>query len=79
MASRLLLAAEWWYASHNSRLMAEDVPPELRRTGVLTPLLVAAVFAVSIGVAYLAGSTAAQWSWLLAAAAGPLADRISRA
>ncbi len=79
MASSLLLAAEWWYASRNSTLMAEDVPVELRRTGVLTPLLVAAVFAVSIGVAYLAGPAAAQWSWLLAAAAGPVADRISRA
>ncbi|MFN3622900.1 MAG: TMEM175 family protein [Hyphomicrobium sp.] len=78
MASCLLLAAEWWYAGRNSKLMAENVPAELRRAGVLTPLLVAAVFMASIGVAYLWGSTTAQWSWLLAAVAGPIAGRISR-
>lgn len=77
--SCLLLAAEWWYAGLNRKLMAEDVPAELRLTGVLTPLLVATVFAGSIGVAYVWGAGAAQWSWLLAAVAGPVADRISRA
>ena len=36
----------------------------------MTPLLVAVVFAVSIPVAYLWGSAAGQWTWLLALPAG---------
>jgi uncharacterized membrane protein len=78
MASCLLLTAEWWYASRNPKLMAEDVPLELRRMGILTPLLVAIVFGTSIGISYVWGANAAQWSWLLAAVAGPVAARISR-
>lgn len=78
MVSCLLLATGWWYASRTPKLMAADVPRELRQAGVLTPLLVAVVFGSSIGVAYAWDSAAAQWSWLLAAMAGPLADRLSR-
>ena len=50
----------------------------MRRAGVIIPLLVAGVFAVSIGVAYAAGTAAGQWTWLLAAAAGPVGHRLSR-
>lgn len=78
-ASCLLLTVSWWYASDRPALMAEHLSVEQVRMGALTPLLVAVVFGGSIGVAYVWGPTAAQWSWLLAAAAGPLADRISRA
>jgi uncharacterized membrane protein len=78
MASCLMLATAWWYAGRTPGLMAEGVPAELRRTGVLTPLLVAAVFAVSIAISFVWGPSAAQWSWLAAAVAGPVADRISR-
>ena len=74
----LLTAAMWWYASRNPELMAPDVPDDLRRAGVIDPLLVAGVFAVSMGVAYTAGTSAGQWTWLLAAAAGPVASRLSR-
>jgi uncharacterized membrane protein len=49
-----------------------------RRAGLITPLIVAGVFAASIGVAYWAGSSAGQWTWLLAAAAGPIGARLSR-
>lgn len=73
-----LSAAMWGYASRDPELMSPDVPVSLRRAGVITPLLTAAVFAVSIGVAYLYGSAAGQWTWLLAAVAGPIADRLSR-
>jgi hypothetical protein len=58
--------------------MSPDVPAEQLRAGLITPLIVAGVFAVSIGVAYWAGSSAGQWTWLLAAAAGPIGDRLSR-
>ena len=76
--SCLSLAATWWYAGWKRGLMGEDVSQQMRRAGVLTPLLVATVFSASIAVAYLVSASSAQWSWLLAAAAGPLADRISR-
>ena len=78
MASCLILATSWWYAGRTPGLMAEGVPVEMRRTGVLTPLLVAAVFAASIAIAFVWGPAAAQWSWLAAAVSGPLAVRISR-
>ncbi len=78
MASCTMTAAMWWYASRTPGLMAPDVPADQRRAGLITPLIVAGVFAVSIGVAYWAGSSAGQWTWLLAAAAGPVGDRLSR-
>jgi uncharacterized membrane protein len=74
----LLTAAMWWYASRKSELMPPDVPNDLRRAGLINPLLVAGVFAASMGVAYTAGTAAGQWTWLLAAPAGPLANRLSR-
>jgi uncharacterized membrane protein len=78
MASCTMTAAMWWYASRTPGLMSPDVPADQRRAGLITPLIVAGVFAVSIGVAYWAGSSAGQWTWLLAAAAGPVGDRLSR-
>lgn len=78
LASSATTAAMWWYAGRTPGLMSPDVSIVDRRSGVITPLLVAAVFAVSIGVAHYAGSSAGQWTWLLAAAAGPAGDRISR-
>jgi uncharacterized membrane protein len=78
MVSCILLASEWWYAYLNPHLMAEDLPLVTRRAGVLTPLLVAVVFGSSIGISYVWGADAAQWSWLFAAAAGPVADRLAR-
>jgi uncharacterized membrane protein len=77
-ASCLMAAAMWWHASRTPELMPAEVPANLRRAGVINPLLVAAVFAASIGVAYIYGSAAGQWTWLLAIVAGPLANRISR-
>jgi uncharacterized membrane protein len=79
MAACLFVALIWWHVNRHPELLSREVPENDRRAGLLTPLPVAGVFALSIGVAYWAGSTAAQWTWLLAAAAGPVADRLSRA
>jgi uncharacterized membrane protein len=78
MASCTMTAAMWWYASRTPGLMSPDVSADQRRAGLITPLIVAGVFAASIGVAYWAGSSAGQWTWLLAAAAGPIGARLSR-
>ena len=78
VATCLLSSAMWWHASRHEELMDGNVPQLIRREGTLKPLLVAGVFALSIGIAALFGSPAAQWSWLLALVAGPVADRLSR-
>lgn len=79
MVSCLLLAAIWGYACARTGLVRSDVSRQLRRIGVISPLLVATVFAASIPIAYGYGATPAQWSWLVAALAGPIGDRLSRA
>ncbi len=78
LASSSMTAAMWWYASRKPYLMSPEVSHSQRRAGVITPLIVAGVFGVSIVVAYVAGASAGQWTWLLAAAAGPIGDRLSR-
>ena len=78
MASCAIIAVMWWYAGRAAGLMAPDVAIEQRRLGIIAPLLVAGVFAASIGVAYTLGGAAGQWTWLLAAVSGPVADRLSR-
>ncbi len=69
----LLLAAMWGYARSMPELMDPAVPAAERREGLVTPLLIALVFALSIPVAYLWGSAAGQWTWLLAIPAGRVA------
>lgn len=78
MVIALLLAGIWGYARSRPALMRAGVHQDMYRQGLINPLLVAAVFALSIGVAYVYGSAAGQWTWLLAAAAGPVAARLSR-
>lgn len=78
VATCLLSSAMWWHASRHEELTYGNVPQLVRREGTLKPLLVAGVFALSIGIAALFGSAAAQWSWLLALVAGLVADRLSR-
>jgi uncharacterized membrane protein len=75
----LALTAMWWYAARKGGLMEPDVPLQACRAGILTPLLLAIVFATSIGIAFAVGASEAQWSWLVAAAAGPVGDWLSRA
>ena len=78
MVVALLLAAIWGYAYRSPELISDDVTRAMRRQGVIDPLLVSAVFALSIGVAYVYGAASGQWTWLLAAFAGPVAGRLSR-
>lgn len=66
----LLLAAIWGYARRAPELMEAAVPAAERHEGLVTPLLIALVFALSIPVAYLWGSAAGQWTWLFALPAG---------
>ncbi len=66
----LLLAAIWGYARRDPVLMDPAVPAAERREGLVTPILIALVFALSIPVAWLWGSAAGQWTWLLALPAG---------
>lgn len=62
----LLLAAMWGYACSRPELMKHALSKSERREGTLKPLLTALVFAVSIPIAYVWGSGAGQWTWLLA-------------
>jgi uncharacterized membrane protein len=73
----LFSAAIWGYADW-AGLLAADTPRIDRRAGLLTPLLVAAVFALSIGIAALWGGGAGQRTWPLALAAGPVGHRLSK-
>jgi len=66
----VFLAAIWGYAQRAPALMEATVPAAELREGLVTPLLIAFVFALSIPVAYLWGSAAGQWTWLLALPAG---------
>jgi uncharacterized membrane protein len=72
----LLLVATWGYARRTAGLMDADVPEAERREGLITPLLIALVFALSIPVAYLWGASAGQWTWLLALPAGRVAAKL---
>ena len=73
VTTSLLSAAMWWYASRDVELIPEDVPQAVRRDGLVTPLLVAAVFALSIAIAFLWSPAAGQWTWLLVLPAGRVA------
>jgi uncharacterized membrane protein len=78
VTTSLLSAAMWWYAARDAELMPEEVPQAVRHEGLLTPLLVAGVFALSIGVACLWSPTAGQWTWLLVLPAGRVAGLLQR-
>ncbi len=43
----------WWYASHDNRLIDPNMSREEKRHQMMVPLLVIAVFALSIGLAFI--------------------------
>ena len=65
IASSLLSFAIWWYASYNG-LIDPNLDQRKRRRETFGPLLVAGIFLVSIGLAYINGGVA-RLSWLLVA------------
>jgi TMEM175 potassium channel family protein len=70
VTTSLLSATMWWYAAHDPVLMPGDVSVAVRHEGLRAPLLIGAVFALSIAIAYFWSATAAQLSWLLLIPAG---------
>lgn len=72
VAASLLSAATWAYASAGNRLIDPGLSLAARRRSLVAPLRVAAVFALSLLLAF-AAPAAARWAWLLlvAAAIGP--------
>jgi uncharacterized membrane protein len=76
-ATCVLEAMTWGYANR-AGLIAAEVSETERREGLLTPLLISGVFALSIGIAALWGATAGQLTWLLALPAGPVAHWLAK-
>ena len=64
MTTLLLLAAIGWYAMRHADLIAKNAPRDISRVLILAPLLSAAVFAASIGVASV-NSSAGRLMWVL--------------
>lgn len=58
-------AAMWYYARHRG-LLAAATPPTLVVHSALRSIVLAVVFAISIPIALVFGSHAAQYSWILA-------------
>jgi hypothetical protein len=75
-STSVLLGAIWGSARRDPVLMEADVLASERRQGLVTPLLVALVFALWTPVAYVWGSAAGQWTWLLALPADRVAAMI---
>lgn len=72
VTTSILSALMWWHACRNPELMPADVPQSVRREGLLSTVLVGAVFALSIVIALVWSPVAAQLSWLLLIPAGRL-------
>ena len=70
VATSLLSTLMWWYASRDPQLMPADVSQSVRREGLVSTLLTAAVFTLSIVIAIVWSPVAAQLSWLLLIPAG---------
>lgn len=64
MLIALLMAALWGYASWRNRLIDPRLDARQRRRQMLTPLVTALVFLLSMGIAFL-NADAAKFSWLL--------------
>jgi uncharacterized membrane protein len=64
LLAALLSVAIWWYAARHNRLIDAALDAKQRRREFFTPLATAAVFLLSVGVAFL-DPDAAKLTWLL--------------
>jgi TMEM175 potassium channel family protein len=64
----LLSTLMWWHAAHGNRLIPADLGRAQRQRGFLSPIIVPAIFLLSIGIAFI-NDDAAKLSWLLIAPA----------
>jgi len=76
VSTSLLSTLMWWYASRDPQLMPADVPESVRREGLISSLLTAAVFSLSIVIAILWSPVAGQLSWLLLIPAGRIPQMV---
>jgi uncharacterized membrane protein len=60
----LMSVALWWYATRHTQLIDARMDAEMRRQHFLSPLVTIAIFAISIGIAFI-NNDLARFSWLL--------------
>ena len=72
----LVLAALWFYAVKDYRLVAADLDPALVHHYSLHAVLLPLVFLVSIGLSLLLGPTAANLFWILIVVAYFVSPRV---
>ena len=60
----LILAGNWWYASHNNHLVDSDLDTRIRKRQFIAPLITTAVFLLSIAISFLSADLS-RISWLL--------------
>jgi len=66
----LLSASLWWYAAYHDHLIDPHLDPQRRRRQAWGPLLIPAVFLLSIGLAFI-NDDLAKFSWALTAVLSP--------
>jgi uncharacterized membrane protein len=60
----LMSVAVWWYATRHEHLIDPRMDAGMRRREFLSPLITIAIFALSIGIAFI-NNDLARFSWLL--------------
>jgi hypothetical protein len=60
----ILLAGNWWYASHHNRLIDPNLDVRISRRQLVAPLVTTAIFLFSILISFL-NANISRISWLL--------------
>jgi uncharacterized membrane protein len=60
----ILLAGNWWYASHHNRLIDPNLDARINRRQLVAPLVTTAIFLFSILISFL-NANISRISWLL--------------